>query len=156
MPDARRQGRTNRTGSGRRRRASTGGFTLIEMLVAGMILAMAVAVIATAVSHSYGSLADARDERRASTLMDDLLTKVDLIGPNRIATEGPHSGKFDGADERFSWSLDVSNRPQGHLYEITATVTWPAAAGKSRSVNVTTYLNDPPNSRDTTLKWRDL
>jgi len=126
------------------------------MLVAGMILALATAVIATAVSHSYGSLADARDERRAATLMDDLLTKVDLIGPNRIANEGPHSGKFDGADERFAWSLDVSNRPQGHLYEITATVTWPAAAGKSRSVNVTTYLNDPPNSRDTTLKWRDL
>src|SRR4051812_6645436 len=75
----------------RRRR----GFTLIEMLVAGMILALATAVIATAVSHSYGSLADARDERRAATLMDDLLTKVDLIGPNRIANEGPHSGKFD-------------------------------------------------------------
>ena len=37
------------------------GFTLIETLVAGMILALAAAVMATALSHSYGSLSDARD-----------------------------------------------------------------------------------------------
>src|SRR6476469_637761 len=86
-------------------RSRSGGFTLIELLVAGIILAMSVAVIATAVSRSYATLADARDERRAATLLDDLLTKVDMIGPARISSEGPRNGQFDGADERFAWSL---------------------------------------------------
>jgi len=131
------------------------GFTLIETLVAGMILALAAAVMATALSHSYGSLSDARDERRAATLLNELLTKVDLVGASRIAAEGPHSGNFDGADERFSWSIDVSNRPQGHLYEVTATLTW-MNGPQEKSLSMHTYLNDPPNSHDATLKWRDL
>lgn len=134
---------------------SRSGFTLVEALVAGIILALAAAVIGTAVSHSYASLAEARDERRASILIDDLLTKVDLIGPSRIASEGPQQGKFDGEDERFSWSIDISNRPEGHLYEVTVTLSWPYA-GKDKSVAIHTYLNDPPSSRDASLRWKDL
>ncbi len=132
-----------------------GGFTLIEALVAGIILAMAVAVIGTTLSHAYASLTDAKEEGHAAILMDDLLTKIDLIGPARIASEGPRQGRFDGEEERFSWSAEISNRPQGHLYEVTATVFWDYA-GKTKSIRVQTYLNDSPNSRDSTLKWKDL
>ena len=137
------------------RKHRANGFTLIEVLVAGIILALAIGVMGTALSRSYAALSDARDERRASTLLDELMTKVDLIGPARIATEGPHSGSFDGADERFSWSIDVEDRPQGHLYHVTAVVKW--MKGKQQmSREVQTYLNDPPKSHDATLKWRDL
>ena len=136
--------------SGRRR-----AFTLIETLVAGIILAMAIAVMGTTLSHSYGTLADARDQRRATALMDELLTKIDLIGPARMSSEGPHGGAFDAPDDRFSWSLDISNRAQGHLYQVEVTVSW-ANGPQTRSIRIETYLNDPPKSRDSTLKWRDL
>lgn len=138
-----------------RRHHRLAGFTLIETLVAGIILAMAVAVMGTTLSHAYISLADAKDESRAAVLLDDLLTKIDLIGPARIASEGPREGTFDGADDRFSWSTDISNRPQGHLYEVTAVVSWRYGA-KIKSVRIQTYLNDAPGSRDSTLKWKDL
>jgi Tfp pilus assembly protein PilV len=131
------------------------GFTLIETLAAGVILAMAVAVLGTVLSHAYASLGDARDERRAAVLLNDLLTKVDMIGPARIASEGPRQGKFDGTDERFSWSIDIQNRPQGHLYEVAVTLTW-NYAGADKQARIRTYLNDAPKSRDATLKWRDL
>ena len=138
-------------GSGLYRR----GFTLIETLIAGIILALAIAVMGTTVSHSYGTLADARDERRAAALMEELLTKIDLIGPARMASEGPHGGSFDAPDDRFSWSLDISNRPQGHLYQVDVTVSW-ANGAHQKTIRIQTYLNDPPKSRDSTLKWRDL
>jgi len=138
-----------------RRRRQPRGFTLIEVLIAGMILAISAAVIGTALSHAYASLSEAKDERRAAILLDDLLTKIDMIGPARIASEGPRQGNFDGSDERFSWSVDIQNRPQGHLYDITATLSW-SYGKQEKSVQVHTYLNDPPNSRDATLRWRDL
>jgi Tfp pilus assembly protein PilV len=140
-----------------RRRASRSrqGFTLIEALVAGIILAMAGTVVGTALVHAYGALGEARDERRAAILLDDLLTKIDMIGPARIASEGPHQGKCDGTDERFAWSIDIQNRPQGHLYEVAVTLSW-TYAGRDKTACIRTYLNDPPKSRDGTLKWRDL
>src|SRR5689334_3095517 len=131
------------------------GFTLIEVLVAGIILALAIGVMGTAVSRSYAALSDARDERRVSTLLDELMTKVDLIGPARISSEGPHSGNFDGADERFSWTIDVETRPIGHLYQVTATVKW-TKGQQQMSRQAQTFLNDLPKSHDATLKWRDL
>ncbi len=132
-----------------------GGFTLIEVLVAGIILAMAIGVMGMALSRSYGALSDARDERRAAALLNELLTKVDLIGPERIASEGPRSGNFEDEDERFSWTIDVANRPDGHLYQVTATIKW--SQGKQElSREVQTYLNDPPKSHDPAVKWRDL
>jgi type II secretory pathway pseudopilin PulG len=137
------------------RRHGRRGFTLVEALVAGMILALGVAVIGTSVSRAYGSLSDARDERRAAMLLDELLTKIDLIGPARIASEGPRQGQFDDADERFSWSIDIQSRPQGHLYEVTVTLSWPSD-GRHKSVRIQTYLNDPPSLRDPLLRWRDL
>jgi prepilin-type N-terminal cleavage/methylation domain-containing protein len=136
-------------------RYSSSGFTLVEVLIAGVILGLAVAVMGTAVSRGYAALAEARDERHAAILLDDLLTKVDMLGPARVASEGPREGKFDGADERFSWSVDIENRPQGHLYDVTATLTWKSGA-REKSVSIHTYLNDPVSSRDSTVKWKDL
>jgi type II secretory pathway pseudopilin PulG len=131
------------------------GFTVVEALVAGIILALAVAVIGTSLSQAYGSLADARDERRAAALLDELLTKIDMLGPARIAAEGPRSGNFQTPDDRFSWSAEIRNRPQGHLYDVTVTISWPVA-NHNRSVQVQTYLNDQPKSRNALLKWDDL
>jgi len=138
-----------------RRRHRHTGFTLIEVLVAGMILAISAAVMGTALSHAYASLSEARDERRAAILLDDLLTKIDMVGPARIADQGPRQGNFDGSDARFSWSVDIKSRPQGHLYDITATLSW-ASGKQNKSVQAHTYLNDAPNSRDATIRWRDL
>jgi|SRR4051794_34161969 Tfp pilus assembly protein PilV len=139
-----------------RRPHRRGGFTLIEVLVAGIILAMAIGVMGTALARSYAALSDARDDRRAAALLEELLTKVDMIGPARMSSEGPHNGTFDAPDDRFSWKLDIETRPQGHLYQVTVTLSWNAGGGKERSRQIQTYLDDPPKSRDPALKWRDL
>ena len=135
----------------RRRR---GGFTLVEALAAGIILAMAGAVLGGSLSQTYESLNVARDNQRAAELLDEVLTRIDMIGPERLGREGPTEGRFQG-DDRFSWRAQISPRLQGHLYEVTAVVSWATPRGQ-RSVQAQTLLNDPPGSRDASLDWDSL
>lgn len=138
---------------GRRRR---GGFTLIETLAAGVILALSAAVLSTAVRQAMRSLALARDYQRAAELIDRTLTKIDLIGPARLMIEGPTGGVFRPPHEQFAWQARIESRVEGHLYEVTVQVSWPAPGGKTRSAEVQTFLNDPPRSRPESLLWEDL
>lgn len=142
---------TNRLG--RRRR---GGFTLIETLAAGLILALSGAVLSTAVRQAVRSLALARDYQRAAELIDRTLTKIDLVGPARLSIEGPTGGVFRPPHERFTWQVRIDSRVEGHLYEVTVRVSWLAPGGKMRSAQVQTLLNDPPRSRPENLLWEDL
>lgn len=139
----------------RRGISKRGGFTLVEVLVAGTILAIAAAVLGTAVSRSLESLQVSGDFDKAAGLLDRTLTKVDMIGPDRLLREGPLRGWFQPPDDRFAWELDIGPRVEGHLYEITARITWQADRAQ-RSVEVQTLLNDPPNVRNPELQWSDL
>ena len=136
-------------------RAGRRGFTVVEALSAGMILAIAAAAIGGTVSRSLQSLEDARDYQRAAQLLDQVLTKIDLIGPARIETEGPAEGQFDAPNERFSWQAAIESLTQGHLYKVTVRVSWPSRGGTCTAA-AGTYLNDPPKSRDSSLEWSKL
>ena len=136
-------------------RVSGRGFTLVEALAAGMILAVVAAVIGSAVTHSMASLTESKDQQLAAGLLDQIMTKIDLIGPERVSVEGPFSGSFDGDNSRFTWEATVESMYEGHLYDVTVTVSWPTMGG-TRSVEAHTYLNDEPESRNAELMWDSL
>jgi type II secretory pathway component PulJ len=136
-------------------RPSRGGFTVIEALTAGIILVLAAGVLGRAVSLSMASLRLAKDTQRAAQLLDRTLTKIDMIGPQRMLEEGLLEGVFEGPDSRFSWSAEIESRLEGHLYDVTVEITWDADGG-TRSVEAATRLNDPPLSRDQMLQWDEL
>ena len=140
----------------RRRRQRSHGFTLVETLAAAMILALAAAVLGTAVAQGMRSLARARDYQRAAELLDRTLTKIDTIGPARLLAEGQTEGAFDPPHDRFAWAADIVPRPEGHLYDVTVRVWWLTPGGGRRSAEAQTRLNDPPGSRPTELNWGDL
>lgn len=131
------------------------GFTLVEALAAGMILAVSAGAIGSAVSHSLQSLRLARDTQRAAELLDQTVTRIDLIGPERLLREGPLQGAFDRPDEKYSWEATITSRSQGHLYDVSVLVSWPEGRGR-RTAQVQTRLNDPPGSRNTSMRWSDL
>ena len=134
-------------------RRHRGGFTLVEALAAGTILAVFAGVIGTSVSQSLGSLTRARDYQRAAGLLDRVLTKVDMIGPSRVMSEGPLRGRFAAPDDRFNWELEIDTGIDGHLYEVTARVLWNGGKG---SAEIETLINDPPKTRNPVLVWDDL
>ena len=61
-------------------KANRRGFTLIETLVAGVILALSAVAIGSTVSHCMRSLTLARDYQTAAELLDRTFTKIDIIG----------------------------------------------------------------------------
>lgn len=138
-----------------RKRHRRSGFTLVEALAAGVLLALAAGVLSMIVSRSYAALVEARDYRRAAALLDELATKVDLIGPARLMDEGPSQGRFDPPLDRFAWEAQVAPEYAGSLYRVTLRVSWPTGNGERRA-ELETLLNDPPQSRNPLLEWDDL
>ncbi len=133
-------------------RGPRGGFTLVETLAAGMVLTLSVSVLGVSLGQSHHALQQAKDNQRAAELLDQLLTKVDAIGPASLSQAGVTEGQFD---DRFSWQLEFRPRPEGHLFEVTATVRW-ADGRDMRSARAQTLLNDPPDARPPGLQWDDL
>ncbi len=136
----------------KRSKARAGGFTLIEALAAGMILAMFAAIIASSVSTSVAALSLASDQQRAADYLDQVLTRIDLLGPDRMARVGPTSGQLD---EQFSWRASFEPMIEGYLYQVTVTIEWQTPQS-THSVSGYTMLNDPPNSRSASLRWDEL
>ena len=132
------------------------GFTLVETLVAGIILALSALVLATTISQGTHSLTLARDYQRAAELLDETLTKIDIIGPARLFYEGPAGDFFDPPHDRFAWQAQIEPRTEGNLYEVTVRILWITPTGATRSVEAQTLLNDSPKSRSTGLDWYSL
>ena len=141
---------------GRATRRHRGGFTLVETLAAGMVLALSAAVLGTAITQGMRSLTLARDYQRAAELLDETLTKIDLIGPTRLLAEGPTEGAFDPPHERFAWQAEIVPCTAGDLYDITVRVSWTTGRGGMRSAKARTMRNDPPETWQNELDWDDL
>ena len=141
-----------RTDHSRRR-----GFTLIEGLVAGMILAGSAAALSLSIRQAMRSTAMARNYQRAAELLDITLIKIDTVGPARLALEGPKEGVFEPPYQRFTWDAAIEAPAEGHLYDVTVRIRWPNAAGTMKSVKAQTFLNDPPrDDNQSTPAWEDL
>ena len=133
------------------------GFTLVEVLVAGVILALSAGALGLTLSQSMQSLALARDYQRAAELLDRTFTKIDMIGPARMYYEGPNEGFFEEAqNERFAWQAKIDTRLEGNLYEVTVQIMWQTSGGQTRSIEAQTLLNDPAGSRSSELYWDEL
>ncbi len=128
------------------------GFTIIECLLAGMILAAFSAVLARGIAQASTAVARADDERLAAQYLDEVLTRIDLIGPAELNYAGPTSGVLD---ERFSWEATITQEDLSSLYLVDVTIRWTTPRGV-RSVAGHTYLMDPPGWRNTGLRWEDL
>lgn len=128
------------------------GFTLIECLLAGMVLALFGSAMTLTLTQATTARAEARQRRVAAAYLDEVLTRVDMIGPAQLLREGPLNGALS---PEFSWELDVTQAPASDLYTVTATISWQGTRGE-RSVVGATKLYDPPGARPVVLRWEDL
>jgi len=141
--------------AGLHRRGRSDGFTIVETLVAGMILALAGLAIATAVNQSMEALRRAKQTRQAARLLDRAMIRVDALGPATLLSQGPTQGRFSAPNNHFRWRVDIQSMVETDLYAVTVTVSWQAGASQ-RSVQASTRLNDAPGSRDSGLTMNDL
>ena len=124
-------------------------------MVAGLILAISAVAIGASVNQSLAALNRSRDYQRAAELLDLVMTKIDLLGPERVSRQGPLQGGFEKPDDRFSWEATIDSLVDGFLYEVTVQVRWQTAMGAG-SAALSTRINDPPGSRNERLRWEDF
>ncbi len=138
---------------GQRDVSACGGFTVIECLVAGMVLAIFGSLIAMTVGQSVSASEAMLDRQQAALWLDEVMTRIDMIGPGRLSAEGPVQGELD---DRFSWSVEIEEEGlSAYLYRVTPTIRWKTSRGE-KSVAGYTMLYDPPGSRGGFLQWDEL
>ena len=133
------------------------GFSLIEVLLAGVLLAVFGAVLAASVGQAADARGRAAADRAAAAALEDVLTRVDLLGPRRLEREGPTSGEIAVGGEPWSWELSIEQRPASDLFEVAATVRptrEDGGAAPGRTAH--TLLMDPEGWRTAAYRWEDL
>jgi general secretion pathway protein I len=122
------------------------GFTLLEVLVATMIMGVAVVTIIAALSTSVRNASRLTDYDRAVLVarsrMDSLLAEPNL--PEMTVLEGPLTGLFPG-EEQAGWRARVSTfevgpegPPNARLQRIELEIWW-MESGRRRSFPLDGY-----------------
>ena len=122
------------------------GFTLIEVLVALAVLALALGVLFQIFSTGLNNSRVAEAYAKATLLAQ---SKLASLGIEESLGEGENTGRFDG---QFGWRVDVHShereeRPVGQVtplepYEVVVTVYW-GETDEERSVSLTTLRLAP-------------
>ena len=102
-----------------------GGFTLLEVLVAFVILSVSLVALMRGFSSGLGAVGAAGDYRTAVLLVR---SKIDEIGPVFELTEGRHGGTFENG---YEWQAEIAAYDLGYAppfpvlgYLVTVTVEW--------------------------------
>ncbi len=86
----------------------TRGFTLLEVLIAMFVLALAIGGLITAMAQSFQKLADARQRLEQLELAEAQVRELDANAQSGALPElGHSSGTFDPPYERWAWDLVV-------------------------------------------------
>ncbi|HUI25146.1 MAG TPA: prepilin-type N-terminal cleavage/methylation domain-containing protein [Candidatus Kryptonia bacterium] len=97
------------------------GFTLLEVLVAVMIIALAFTGLLSLHSRDLALVTRDQDMTRATLLMRELVAQVELF-PD-YSQLGTASGNFDGSPG-FSWQREVRSTALDELREVRFRVLW--------------------------------
>jgi general secretion pathway protein I len=132
---------------------SQGGFSLLEILVAFTLFAMAMAVLMQIFSRGVNGASIADHYARATMYAESKLANVGIELPLK---EGVSSGKFE---DGFAWevmirpyvdptprdqqSLDFEKQYFAQLYEIETTVTFATDDNQPRTVKLVTLQLGP-------------
>lgn len=109
-----------------------GGFSLLEVLVALAVLAVALLALVRAVSQST-AVAERLNERTLA-----LIVAQNLVAEVRLREPWPALGLRDGRSEmgrlRFAWRVGVSDTPQPELRRIDVQVFRDVPGGEAEPV----------------------
>jgi general secretion pathway protein I len=132
-----------------RRTNSERGFTLLEVLVAFLVLSLSMSVLMRIVSQSLNSLAVAERHQEALQLAESKLAEV-LVRLDS-GSRGKHQGKLN---RNYRWQSEMEpyqfdNQDIGARYSITpwlirVTVSWGRSSSEQVSLSTIRLLQETP------------
>ena len=114
------------------------GFSLIELMIAVTILAMAIFGIFHAYSVGFLGMADARDRTVATNYAREAMEDVKNMDFELVTNE--NLGTAESVGEKFTRVISV-NTENGNLKEITTLVYWNNRNGKIINVETSMYIS---------------
>ena len=125
------------------------GFTLIEVMVALVIVSLALAGIAASMGQMIDTANTMRDRTFASWIAQNKIAEMRLAGV--IPEVGETSGDVDFANASWSWTADVSETGVENLLKVEVTVSY---AGFDQPVRqVTGFIGEPVAPGQGNLAW---
>ena len=119
------------------------GFSLIEMLVASLLLSAAVVVLCAISTRSMTGVRLNRQYEMAWDLLDKQLTMIDYMGIDEFLELRQMSGRFDlqGVGRTvYKWEAAVNEGDLDNVYIVSISVSWDYASKQGR-VSASTILN---------------
>ena len=122
----------------KRRKADSGGFLLIELLAATVILSTALVVISRTFSSSAGLLNHASSLLRAGMLLEGKMLEFEQ---EEKLSVGSQEGTFS-LPGSFHWSAQIEKKTEPFLYQLALTISWKEGL-RPQSLTVMTLLEKP-------------
>ncbi len=113
------------------------GFTLLEIVVALAISAIALPMLLKAFSDGTKRYSLIENRTTAIYLLRLKMAEIEMNGYSALASE---EGDF-GADSRFKWASEVVNTDIDGLKEVTVIISW-QERGQEKSIQLSTYMSD--------------
>jgi len=120
-------------------KALSEGFTLLEVMIAISILAIAMVVILGLRNRAIDLNGYARDLTTASLLAQSKMGEWELKG---FPDTGETSGEFGKENPDFKWQVIVTPTPFDDLRELEVIVSWKRGI-RDETLDLTTYVFQP-------------
>jgi len=111
------------------------GFTLIEMIIAAILLIIGVAGALGAIGASTRTASYANQIQTAALLGQRQLAET-ASQPDSLASGGDQEGTFDEPYSNYHWKQSIESTDFQNLFKVTVTVMW----GTNSQREITTYL----------------
>lgn len=125
------------------------GFTLLEVMVALVIVALALAGVATSMGQMIDTANTMRDRTFASWIAQNKIAEMRLSGD--MPEVGESDGEVDYANTTWEWTAEVSETGVENLMKVDVTVFY---AGFDEPVRlVTGFIGEPVAPGQGNLAW---
>ena len=115
------------------------GFTLLEVILAVMILGAAMLAIMEGLAKSLNAVESIRNQNTAIELLSVKMADLEKLD---TLEEQSQDGDFEEAHPGFTWNTDITSTEMQDLYEVHVTIFW-KEHGQEASDSVTSYLYRP-------------
>ena len=121
------------------------GFTLIEVLVAGIVLAIGMTTLLSITSQALSTQRRGEQKIIAASLLDELLSSVLTEGPQDFIRLKSSSGPCDAPFDDWEYVVEIDNAVGSDPFKVLATVTSPSGQAYECGTLIAPKLGEEPN-----------
>lgn len=125
------------------------GFTLLEVLIALMVVAISLVAIAGEMISMLNSANTMRDRTYASWIAHNKVTEMRLA--NVVPDVSTSSGELDYANREWAWRAVVSETGVDNLFRVDVTISFPGEDPLMRPI--TGFIGEPVPPGQSNRSW---